>query len=392
MRQTNDILCSNGGVREFIKADVGPADFETRLLTSLLHSTRPTNSVSSSLDQSRGFGDASAPTGDETLLASDAEAPSPSSDANEERPQADTLKQMLSARDKGKGKAVDSEEEARIATKVAAAHAQLTRIRGEKAERERILKHVKQDQIDRRKREQDGREAKQQTANASGSTSSIIASSGWKNRSAEEVRVSVRIFDGTSLRRKFSTSQSIQADVRPWIDASRPDGSAPYTLKQILTPQPSRAIEFSEETETLGNLINVGTTANLVMVPVKAYTDAYTSSAPVLAMRGASTAYGLFSGAIGKAMRTFGAGLGYPQEPTSSDNTDGPSSAASDSKGSTIAANQGTSRPGGMNIRTPADHQQYEDDRQFYNGNQVSRTGLVRLCPICSNSMSIDKF
>ena len=175
-------------------------------------------------------------------------------------------------------------------------------------------------------------------------------------------RLQVRLFDGSSVRSSFSPFQSIRGDVRPWLDAQlTADNSRPYNLKYILTPLPSRTLSITEEEQTLQDL-GIGPSANLVMVPIQSYSEAYGSSGPSLPVRGAYAIYGLVSSAVGGLAGSVGSFLGYGQTEGSST-----SSGSHSSDGQRRVAVSQSAR-----IRTLGDQNEAErDDQQFYNGNQV---------------------
>lgn len=359
----------NGAVRAFIKPDASAELLQSQLADSLTSqpivpnaATPPPNQdppqVESRPTEAQIFVDQhqtqSAPLpSPATPISESSRTPVPARAIPEPAPTSSSL-------DKGKGKATDTVEEERKAKRLAAQKAQLERIRAEKAERDRILKQVKQDQIDRRKREQEQKahQVKEEK------TAAVQAK---RSAPVNEVRISVRIFDGSSLRKTFAPTDTIHQEVRSWIDSNRPDGNAPYTLKQILTPQPSRSITLSEEGQTLGDL-ELGRTANLVMVPVKEYSDAYVGAGSGLAMKAASAGYGLVSGAVGLASGAVGSLLGWGGQAANSSS----SSADSTSGGDTQTVPGNTS--GGIKVRTLGQIRSEQRDQQFYNGNQVGRT------------------
>ncbi|KAJ5288549.1 hypothetical protein N7478_001579 [Penicillium angulare] len=180
-----------------------------------------------------------------------------------------------------------------------------------------------------------------------------------------QYRLQVRLFDGSSIRSSFSPSQTIRSDVRSWLDQKMGTEQRPYNLKHILTPLPSRTLSISEESQTLQDL-GLGSTANLVMVPVSSYTDAYSISGSSLPARGVSAVYSVVSSAITTATGLLGSLTGHGTPTTS----EVESSTAPGQSGSSRA----TQRPGirGPNIRTLGDQGSNEDDRQFYNGNQLN--------------------
>ncbi|KAL5358206.1 hypothetical protein BJX96DRAFT_146122 [Aspergillus floccosus] len=185
---------------------------------------------------------------------------------------------------------------------------------------------------------------------------------------ATQYRLQVRLFDGSSIRSSFAPSQTISRDVRPWIDSQITEGKRPYNLKHILTPLPNHTLTIAEEEQKLEEL-GWGSSANLVMVPISSYTEAYSSSASSLPVRAVSSVYGLVSSAVGLAtglvgsFLPFGSGQTTPAEASPAVNT--PSSGNSTPRPRAPASR-------GPNIRTLRDQAGEQDDRQFYNGNQLN--------------------
>lgn len=173
-----------------------------------------------------------------------------------------------------------------------------------------------------------------------------------------QYRLQVRLFDGSSVRSSFTPTQTIERDVRPWLDEKMGDDKRPYNLKHILTPLPSRTLSVAEESQTLQDL-SLGSTANLVMVPVQTYTEAY-ASASSLPVRGASAIFNVVSSVASTTAGFVGSLVGYgPSAPTTetSSTPDHPETSQQ-------------SRPTGPNIRTLRD-QQGRGNSQLYNGNQA---------------------
>ncbi|KAG2421474.1 hypothetical protein HFD88_005449 [Aspergillus terreus] len=183
-----------------------------------------------------------------------------------------------------------------------------------------------------------------------------------------QYRLQVRLFDGSSIRSSFAPSHTIRRDVRPWIDSQITEGKRPYNLKHILTPLPNHTLTIAEEEQRLEEL-GWGSSANLVMVPISSYTEAYSSSSSSLPVRAVSSVYGLVSSAVGLATSLvgsflpFGSGQTTPSEATPPANT--PSSGNSTPRPRAPASR-------GPNIRTLRDQAGEQDDRQFYNGNQLN--------------------
>lgn len=181
----------------------------------------------------------------------------------------------------------------------------------------------------------------------------------------KQYRLQIRLFDGSSVRSSFDPSQTIRKDVRPWLD-DQMDEKHPFNLKHILTPLPNRTLTIADEEQTLQEYLGLGATANLVMVPIQSYTEAYTGSGS-LPVRAVSGAYDLASSTVGAAAGYVGSWLGYGQ-------TASEGSSATESSSASGNARTPGSRPAGSrgpNIRTLADQRREQGNDQFYNGNQV---------------------
>ncbi|KAK1141626.1 hypothetical protein N8T08_008890 [Aspergillus melleus] len=185
-----------------------------------------------------------------------------------------------------------------------------------------------------------------------------------------QYRLQVRLFDGSSVRSSFTPSQTIRGDVRPWVDGQLEE-KRPYNLKHILTPLPNRTLTIAEEEQTLAEL-GLGSTANLVMVPINTYTEAYSTSGASLPVRAVSSAYGLVSSVVGTATGLVGSLLGYGQpapDPQTAPSTGSAQPGTSTPPG---AARPRPTGPGGLNIRTLHDQREERDDSHLYNGNQLN--------------------
>lgn len=185
----------------------------------------------------------------------------------------------------------------------------------------------------------------------------------------KQYRLQVRLFDGSSIRSSFSPSQTIRADVRPWVDSQPGDEKRPYSLKHILTPLPNRTLTIADEELALAEL-GLGSTANLVMVPINTYTEAYSATGSSLPARAVSSAYGLVSSAVGTATGLVGSFFGYGQ-PASTPSAGPQASTSSAYPSGDVASRPRPSPPRGPIIRTLRDQRNEQDDSHFYNGNQV---------------------
>lgn len=182
----------------------------------------------------------------------------------------------------------------------------------------------------------------------------------------KQYRLQIRLFDGSSVRSSFDPSQTIRKDVRPWLD-DQMDEKHPFNLKHILTPLPNRTLTIADEEQTLQEYLGFGATANLVMVPIQSYTEAYTGSGS-LPVRAVSSAYDLATSTVGAAAGYVGSWLGYGQTTAS----EGSSATEPSASGDAIRT---ASRPAGSrgpNIRTLADQRREQGNNQFYNGNQLN--------------------
>ena len=239
-----------------------------------------------------------------------------------------------------------------------------------KVERERVLRQIEQDKADRREKEERRRalakaEAEGNVEEASepavGPQMRATSVSNTKSQ-AKECAVQVRLFDGSTIRNRFPSDQTLK-DVRKWVDDERSD-DIPYTLKQILTPLPNRSLTISEEQESLRGL-NLVPSATLVMVPIQGYTAAYSGANPGLISRGLSAGYSTVATGAGMVTGALGTFLGLGQATAQPDTT-------SETRQEESAADRHTSSSNPtIRVRTLHDQQVKKDDRQFYNGNQV---------------------
>ncbi|MCJ1479709.1 hypothetical protein MMC13_008395 [Lambiella insularis] len=235
-------------------------------------------------------------------------------------------------------------------------------------ERERILKVIDNDKLERKYKER-LRKASSPTETrsddgAGGLVDQQLSSETTQSTSRipKDCAIQVRLFDCSTIRSRFPSDQNIRTDVRRWIDRRRKDGDAPYNFMQVLTPQPNREISISEEEESLQEL-GLAPSATLVMIPVHGYTAAYSTDAGYVG-KGFSLGYNTCSRGVGWIAEAVGNLLGLGPEaahPVQSARTiDTPI------QGSTETSQSGT------RIRTLKDQQEYSDSQHFYNGNQLN--------------------
>ncbi|KAK3330931.1 hypothetical protein B0H66DRAFT_81672 [Apodospora peruviana] len=144
-------------------------------------------------------------------------------------------------------------------------------------ERQRILKAIEDDKAARRARQAEAEAERRaaaaaaEKANGDATTpfapaSQLLPSTG---RLHEGCAIQVRLFDGSTIRSRFSSVTDTIKEVRQWVDDTRHDGDTPYTFKILLTPLPSKAIDKTEEDQTLQSL-GLAPSSTLILVPLVA--------------------------------------------------------------------------------------------------------------------------
>lgn len=239
-------------------------------------------------------------------------------------------------------------------------------------ERERIIKVIENDRLERKYREELRKTQAKAAVDGNDGADGLVDAQLSKEVNAprpstsRESAVQIRLFDGSTIRSRFPSDQTLRIHVRRWVDEQRSDGDSPYTFKQILVPMPNLSITISEEEESLQSL-GLTPSATLIMVPVPGYTAAYISEAGLLS-RGLSAGYNVISEGVGFASRVLWTFLGVGQDRGLAAQED-----RLERQGiqETEPANPRSSGPG-FNIRTLRDQRPNRDDQQFYNGNQVS--------------------
>lgn len=239
-------------------------------------------------------------------------------------------------------------------------------------ERERILKVIENDRMERKYKEELRKAQPNAAAEGNDGADGLVDAQISKEANtprpstSQETAVQIRLFDGSTIRSRFPSNQTLRIHVRRWIDEQRPDGDSPYSFRQILAPMPNRPITISEEGESLQSL-GLTPSATLVMVPVQGYTVAYIGEAGLLSS-GLSAGYNVISRGVGMVsgvLRTF---LGVDQDGGSA--AQGSRLEPQDVRGTGPANPRGTGS--GINVRTLRDQPLNGDEQQFYNGNQVS--------------------
>ena len=242
-----------------------------------------------------------------------------------------------------------------------------------KLERERILKQIEHDKAERKEKEERrkaiAKAEAEGTDGAGGLVDQQLASevNFPKATRSKECAVQVRLFDGSTVRSRFASDETLRGNVRPWIDQQKSD-DVPYTFKLVLTPMPNRTLSISEEEDTLQTL-GLTPSATLVIVPVQGYTAAYSGGQGIV-LKGASAGYNVVSAGASIVTGALGTFLGLGRATAPGELPD-----AHDTTMQGNAEADATGTGSGINIRTLQDQRDVPDDHQLYNGNQV-------MCPI----------
>ena len=252
-----------------------------------------------------------------------------------------------------------------------AAHAAQQKKRQEaaKLDRERILRQIEHDKVDRREKEERRKantmaEAERVDGTGRVSDQQLASEMNFSDATkSKECAVQVRLFDGSTIRSRFSPDQTLRLHVRPWVEQKKSD-DIPYTFKQVLTPMPNRTLSIVEEEETLQSL-GLSPSATLVIVPIKDFATVYSDRQSILS-KGASAGYNVVCTGAGMVTGALGAFLGLGRVTTPGEVPDAYNTTAQwNPEAGTIET--GSS----INIRTLRDQRDDREDHQLYNGNQV---------------------
>jgi len=376
-------------LKDYIAAGISKEDFKLRLSRALeSRESPPETSAASSSSISANPTPTAQPQTSSPIPRSSNTIPRTSQPSENEAQQSRTVQALLaerSARLEAHKKEQDAKEKAKrtaeakarkealeqeaasassSASSANAKYALMQKKRQQEAreERARILKRVEDDKAERRDRES-ARKAAAKAKLDGEAPSSNSAPSSSRSTSAE-CALQVRLFDGSTVRSRFSSQGNLRKDVRPWIDEKQV-GDVPYTFKLVLSPFPNKNIETSEEEQSLQSL-GLTPSATLIIVPVDGYTSAYEGASPGYLSRGVSAGYGLVSGVVGTVAGVLGSFLG-------GGGGNGGGSGHHENIPSTATAPITSGR-----VRTLVDRENRgRDDQQFYNGNAVRSSFLV---------------
>lgn len=287
--------------------------------------------------------------------------------------------------DKGKQRA-DGSESAKQKARLDWVQQQAKRKQEAKEEKQRIMARIEADKRERKNRDEKRKQAASAMAGEALPAEASKASAGSSKTppTSGTCAIQVRLFDGSSIKGKFAHDSTLGAAVREWIKEVSPAGGAdiPFNFRQILTPNPSRTIEISEEGQTLSD-VGLMPTATLVLVPVAGYTEAYTNTGGGIM----GSAYNLVSGAFGLAGSALGYVTGYGGSSNDSQSGGGglymggtaDEQEPSNVQGTRMAnADSGTkqSGPSKFRVKTMAEQRaENEKGAEFYNGNSLGTEG-----------------
>lgn len=251
------------------------------------------------------------------------------------------------------------------------AYAQEQRKRKQAAtlERERILREIENDKAVRREKEESRKalvKAEKEGNDGAGGlvNKQLSEETAPLRRSPHECALQVRLLDGSTIRSRFSSDQSLRQNVRDWVDENRTESDTPYTFKQILVPLPNRAITITEEEESLQSL-GLTPSATLIMVPVQGFTAAYSEQNGIVA-KGLSASYHILSTGTEIVTGVLSTFLGIGQGTTTVQPTSNPGRAPENIESAPRQSRSGT------DVHTLDNQEGERDRRQLYNGNQVS--------------------
>ncbi|KAK0661580.1 hypothetical protein QBC41DRAFT_36490 [Cercophora samala] len=249
-------------------------------------------------------------------------------------------------------------------------------------ERQRILKQIEDDKAERKAR-QEALEAERKAA-AEASTVPFAPASQVlprTNRVSTHAAIQVRLFDGSTLRSRFSSTDTLQ-DVRQWVTENRKDGKQPFHFKILLTPLPSKTVDVTEEEKTLQEL-ELTPSATLILLPVTKYSSAYSrggtgsSSAAASANSTEGERGNVFQRFIGFIMFIVGLIGGFfstlfsTSGPVAGQDSDGDETPRQQSPNRGGGGRQGQAQGGDRRIGG-LESVRRRNEQQFYNGNSTN--------------------
>ncbi|KAI0468949.1 hypothetical protein F4859DRAFT_489543 [Xylaria cf. heliscus] len=315
------VIIQNGQLKEYIAAGTSKEEFIRRIgKTNQSSGTQSQPSTTPSANPSQTHQTFAASHNDDDLYDDVEPTIAPTSSSTRPTTTAEEEQRLAAEKRKKKGKArVDAEEEARRRVDERCgcepvnpeqAHANEVKLRKQQAneERKRILKRIEDDKRARKERDAAERRARSllsTDADEGGSSSTPEPAIPLRQHlpkagQGDHCNLQVRLTDGSTIRSRFASDQTLGAEVRRWIDAERTDGDAPYAFRVVLTPRPNKVVEPQEEIKSLLSL-GLAPSATLVLIPTR-YSVAYPGG------RGGvlSPVIGVFSSLFGAIMASIG--------------------------------------------------------------------------------------
>ncbi|KAI1212526.1 uncharacterized protein F4807DRAFT_339752 [Annulohypoxylon truncatum] len=310
------VIIQNGTLKEYIQAGTAKEDLVRRIAAILNTAaagqsqqsamTQPTPVAASSGHETDNLYDDN---GDDQPQVDNSTIQAHNSQQTQESQESRVAKDSRDREKKNQQETVESNSSTNSAERTYAQEVRQRKVQAAE-ERRRILKRIEDDKQERKEREAREKKARQllngsqEGESSSSQTQPIPLSIRQPGGSrGEYANIQVRLFDGSTIRSRFKSDATLNAEVRKWIDEDRTDGNAPYTFRVVLSPLPNKAIEPAEEIQSLLTL-GLAPSATLVLVPAK-YSMAYPNSGGfiwrslgvVLSIFGAG--YGLLSGVFG---------------------------------------------------------------------------------------------
>ncbi|KAL2198645.1 hypothetical protein P885DRAFT_67806 [Corynascus similis CBS 632.67] len=300
----------------------------------------------------------------------------------EQKKKKDEEEAKKQAAEKGKAKA-ETEVSGSKKTEEQSKHAAILKKKqqGAREERARILKAIEDDKAARKAQQAEAAAARRMSAasekkpdlgaSQAPPTSHARPSTG---RHSDHCAIQVRLFDGSTIRSRFSATDTLK-DVRKWVNEARGDGDEAFTFKVLLTPLPSRTVDVTEEGKTLLEL-ELTPSSTLILLRATRFTAAYPPSAgrgaPGVAEGNAFQrliAYflGIITGFFSTVVAFFSTFLSTAGPPATPEQPGASQASQSQAPAADAARRRAGGRIAGL------DHLDgRQNDQQFYNGNSTN--------------------
>ncbi|KAK3693794.1 hypothetical protein B0T22DRAFT_369578 [Podospora appendiculata] len=374
------IVIKNGELKEYIAAGVSKDEFMRRIqaaLASPVSTQEAPSQPEPSVATTQPAATQPDPVSTATHSGGQATPPSSSESQVQSRRQEEEQARLRRAA-KGKGKAAPEPEPNTSVNGTndpdpQSKHAEQLKRREKEAreERRRILKAIEDDKAARKARQSE-KEAERRGDKTSPAAAAAMAAASrlplsTASSRSEKCAIQVRLLDGSTIRSRFASGTDTLKDVRKWVDETgRP--TTPYTFKVLLTPQPSKPIDVTEEEQPLQTL-DLAPSATLILVSVPKYAAAYggPSTGENVLWRFYAYILGFFRVVFGFFSTLFSTS-GPPAAATAT--APAPASAVRGGEGSSKSSSRDGSRIRGFGQTQPETRN--DEQQQFYNGNSTN--------------------